>query len=378
MKIIHENIFKELINGIRGAISKNPGAAIIWCGENAWLYRILEILDSVDIRISTVIDNSFKKVGIKTKLYEIYSFEYVLNADENSIYFICNLRSQEIVEQLMSLGVKREKIYIFRPIEYVIEKFERNFIYDMYDKALITHHRLHTILLDILIYFSDFCNRNGLRYYLYDGTLIGAVRHKGYIPWDDDIDVAMPYEDYIKFLNIFEDNDNYSLLSWDRNDNFEFSWSKLVDNDTRMLHPGNTIMGCYIDIFILGGYPSDQKLVQEKWTQNKLIEKEWHKYYVLRDTGIDVKDNRLDLINCLYDYSYEDSEYIGVMRPEQQRPWIAPKEWFENIIELEFCGKKFSAPAGYHHYLEMKYGDYMTVPDVDKRDIHGFMAYQII
>ncbi|MBO6127355.1 MAG: LicD family protein [Pseudobutyrivibrio sp.] len=377
MKIIHENIFKELINGIRGAISKNPGAAIIWCGENAWLYRILEILDSVDIRISTVIDNSFKKVGIKTKLYEIYSFEYVLNADENSIYFICNLRSQEIVEQLMSLGVKRDCIYIFRPIEYITQKFEENFVYEMYDKEFLTHEKLQSTLFELLVYFRDFCKENGLRYYLYDGTLIGAVRHKGYIPWDDDIDVAMPYEDYIKLLQLFRDSENYSLVSWNRDENYEFSLPRIVDNRTRMTIPGNTIIGAYLDIFLLGGYPSEQTKIDLKWSQYKEAEKQWHTYYVLRDTILNVDDIRNNIFERLYDIPFDKANYIGVMRTERQNAWVAPKEWFEDTVELEFCGEKFSAPSAYEEYLTMKYGNYMTIPEVNKRDMHGFRVYKI-
>ena len=293
------------------------------------------------------------------------------------MFFICNLRSQEILSQLLSLGVARERIYIFRPIEFITQKFEQNFIYDMYDKEPMSHTRLQETLFEILLYFRNFCDRYGLRYYLYDGTLIGAVRHKGFIPWDDDIDVCMPYEDYLRLVKLFENTKQYSLISWDRDENYEFSWAKIIDNRTKMLHPGNTIMGCYIDIFILGGYPSEQRLIQKKWEQYRQAEKNWHSYYVLRDTSIEVDDCRNEIIKKLYAIPYDAAKYIGVMRSERQKAWVAPREWFDNAVNLEFCGEKFMAPGGYDSYLQMKYGDYMTVPEVAKRDIHGFVAYKM-
>ena len=378
MRIIHENIFNKLLNGINHALKENPRSEIIWCGENAWLFRILEILDDVGINVSAVIDNSSKKIGIKTPLYEIFDFKHALDADENTIFFICNLRSQEIVFQLISMGIKREKIYVFRPIEYIVQRFEQNFIYEMYDKEKMTHESIHQTLFDILIYFRDFCDKHNLRYYLYDGTLLGAVRHKGYIPWDDDIDVAMPYEDYVRLSQIFRDNDTYSLLTWDRDENYEFSLPRIVDNRTRMTIPGNTIIGCYLDIFCLGGYPNQQTEIELMWKCYKEAEKKWHRYYVLRDTEFFVEDIRSKLFEELHSITFDEAEKVGVMRTERQKAWTAPKEWFDNTVDLEFCGEKFKVPTGYDPYLRMKYGDYMTVPNVDKRDVHGFIAYRIM
>ena len=88
------------------------------------------------------------------------------------------------------------------------------------------------ISYEILKEFKDFCNTNGLRYYLAYGTLIGAIRHKGFIPWDDDIDVFMPRPDYEKLLQLYTDNANYQLYSPRKQKNYYCCYMKLVDANT--------------------------------------------------------------------------------------------------------------------------------------------------
>ena len=376
MNVIHENIFRELINDISDISKSHPNKKIVWCGENSWAMMIFEILRICGICIDTVVDNSYAKIGIKTSLYEIYSFEYIKEHNKNCIFLLANTRGQEIVTQLVDMGIDREDIFVLRPIEYVIGKFENNFICDMYDKSRLCLKELQAILLEILIYFKKTCDDNNLRYYLYDGTLIGAARHKGFIPWDDDIDVAMPYEDYVKLSQLFVENEKYSLIRWDDCNNYEFSWMKVVDKTTRMIHPWNTVIGCYIDVFPLGGYPSDDVMIEKKWSEYMHAEKEWQAYYILRDTSVGAHDVRKDIIERLFDLPFDEAEFVGIMRKEKQKPWVAPKKWFETI-ELTFCGDKFKAPAGYDSYLRMKYGNYMEVPDVERREAHGFKAWRL-
>lgn len=376
MKIIHENIFQSLINEITSIAEKHSSKKMIWCGENAWLYLISEILNEIGVHITAVVDNSSSKIGIKTPFYEIVSFDYCLHNHKDYIFLMANLRSQEIVSQLCSMGIDRNDIYVLRPIEYIIERFEKNYVFDMYDKHIISHKELHGIIFDILKYFKGICEKNNLRYFLYDGTLIGAVRHHGFIPWDDDIDVAMPYEDYIKLQGVFNGEGRYSLISWENDDDYEFSWMKIIDNETRMIHPWNTIIGCYIDIFPIGGYPSENTRIEQKWSQYIHAEKVWQSYYILRDTRIGAIDTRRRIIDELFDIPFNDAKYVGIMRKEKQKPWVAPREWFEPV-DVIFCNERFMAPIGYESYLKMKYGDYMAIPEVNKREIHGFKAWKI-
>lgn len=87
---------------------------------------------------------------------------------------------------------------------------------------------------------------------------------------------------------------------------------------------------------------------------------------------------RKDIFDELFNLPFDEASLVGVMRTERQRMWTAPKEWFSQTDELEFRGQRFKAPAGYDAYLRMKYGDYMQVPDVERREIHKLLVWSEI
>lgn len=378
MRAVHKNIYKNLINTIVGAHEKNRQKRLVWCGENKWLFGILEILNHVGINVDAVIDNSPMKIGITTKYYTIKKFDYAVERKDDSVFIICSLWCVDMVQQLLSMGIDRKNVYTVMPIEYEVEEFERSVVHKMYNRHVLSITELQDELFQMLLYFRDICESHGLRYYLYDGTLIGAVRHKGFIPWDDDIDVAMPYEDFIKLCNCFKDTEDYSLLSWNRDDDYEYALPRLVSNKTRIVIPDYSVIGCFLDIFLLGGYPEDENAIKAKWKQYKEAEKSWRAYWILKDTAAESQDVREVIFDELFNLPFNESPRVGVMRTERQRMWTAPREWFSETDELEFCGQRFKAPAGYDAYLRMKYGDYMQVPDVESREMHRLLVWREI
>ena len=115
----------------------------------------------------------------------------------------------------------------------------------------INSDELKSIQLDLLQKTADFCENNGLRYFLCGGTLIGAIRHKGYIPWDDDIDIAMPRPDYEKFVRIFNLTQNYyQVMSIETDPDYAYAFAKVYENRTvlKELHYPGDAFGVYIDI----------------------------------------------------------------------------------------------------------------------------------
>ena len=115
------------------------------------------------------------------------------------------------------------------------------------------------IELDILIYIDSLCKQNHLRYFLCGGTLLGAIRHKGFIPWDDDIDISMPRPDYDKLISLIGSNSSYMVLT-PANCDFYYNFAKVVDTRTTLCEIDNTPiknMGVYIDIFPLEGMPDN-------------------------------------------------------------------------------------------------------------------------
>ena len=128
------------------------------------------------------------------------------------------------------------------------------------DKKVLSLEEKKKASLDTLLFFHDYCEKNGLRYTLAYGTLIGAVRHKGFIPWDDDIDIQMPRPDYEKLLSGFVDTDEFKVISCENDKIYMFPYAKVLNRKTARLDgDGNQdSIGLGIDLFPLDGVPDDQ------------------------------------------------------------------------------------------------------------------------
>ena len=145
----------------------------------------------------------------------------------------------------------------------------------------ISLDELKSIQLDLLQKTADFCENNGLRYFLCGGTLLGAIRHKGYIPWDDDIDIAMPRQDYDRFVKIFNHPENYyQVVNLETNAEYAYAFAKVYDNRTilKELHyPGDTF-GVYIDILPADGV-KDAAQIKKIMLLHKILNTKRANYY---------------------------------------------------------------------------------------------------
>ena len=278
----------------------------------------------------------------------------------------------------------------------------------------LTVDEVKQIELNILKNVAEFCDRHKIRYYLSGGTLLGAVRHRGFIPWDDDIDISMPREDYFRFIHEYRDyNKNYEVKSIETNSDYWRTFAKVFDNRTclkedviRIAKNGNAV---FIDIFPIDGLP-DSKLRQlvlfkEQEFLNFLYHgSAWNytKSYRYRDSLSSFSELKGFLrtilkfvaITFLYPlptkkliqlinrnaskYAYKDCKYIGVIVDCAHGASCEKmvKERFEPRIQFEFEGEKFWGPKCYKEYLTRLYGNYNELPHVDKRvSHHDFEAY---
>lgn len=263
----------------------------------------------------------------------------------------------------------------------------------------LTETELKEIELDILSFIHDFCQKHHLKYWIAFGTLLGAVRHKGFIPWDDDVDVCMPREDYDKFLKLMmrESDERYRLIAQENDEEYYFTFARLVDNRTTLKLRGMREirkMGVFVDVFPLDIAPPESE--KNKWQEEFNIlqrktnctiprtahyqEHSWRTMIkIIRQIpdrfhyGVKNFDTyRKQWRECLIQYNdSEGKEYIC-----QGIEWIYNRSIFDKTIELEFENRKFLAPSKYDEFLKISYGNYMELPPVEKRvSHHHFTAY---
>lgn len=252
----------------------------------------------------------------------------------------------------------------------------------------IQFEEMKKIELNILIYFTEVCEENNLRYYLGGGTLLGAVRHKGFIPWDDDIDVMMPRPDFQKLLSLSINNENYNIIK-PGTAGYYYNFAKLVDTRTILEEKGIKRidgLGVYIDIFPLDGMPETPDARKKRFKELNSIRKRINNTCLLRpkfhrnpfaylnacriynsNKNIDLSSLQKKYLDSALKNSFDDSEFVFAAGGAYGARDIFPGKWFEKEIELQFENLSVKAFNGYDFYLTQLYGDYMTLPPEDKR-----------
>lgn len=253
---------------------------------------------------------------------------------------------------------------------------------------------LQLVELEMLCDFRKICEKHGLQYFLEYGNLLGAVRHKGFIPWDDDVDIAMPYADYVKFLEIAADEfgDKYFLQTSDTDVNYYRTYARIRKNNTTFLDAHNLKWdihhGVWLDLFpIVEINPGFEYKIKRLIMQIS--------NYMLMDNffeiHIDEFEEKLGKPGVLLVRTFHKiPRHIRVkMKKWLQAPifkaknkkgltivWMAlteyyPREVYAGSLLLPFEGEYFNAPIQYEKKLTITYGDYMQLPPEDQRKGHG-------
>lgn len=263
----------------------------------------------------------------------------------------------------------------------------------------LSNQELKQTLLATLLHLHQFCQKHEIRYFLDSGTLLGAVRHKGFIPWDDDVDVAMLREDYERFRTLYmsEKQSPYMLHDFRVDETYSYPFLKLSDERTLMLTPGKeqSPMGVFVDIFPLDGMP------EKKWRFK------FHAYVLnslraflllsVLHVGIKGRDKWKSLLVRIFKFLPHGScpkfwnsliERIAMKYPVRENGYAVNSVWAHNRFlhvrsyiynhpsMVNFEGHTLCAMEDYDHYLSVCYGDYMTPPPEDKRrGIHILKCY---
>ncbi|MGL5150853.1 MAG: LicD family protein [Clostridium sp.] len=243
------------------------------------------------------------------------------------------------------------------------------------------------LMLEVLKYVDKVCNENNIEYSLACGTLLGAYRHGGFIPWDDDIDILMTRESHKRFIEVMKTkNDGFYVMDKSLTPGYAFEFSKVMMEDTMcgVGDDGTTIKmhrGVFIDIFICDFYTKNlskryRKLARQFENARKDI--------VINN----LQSNKLKLVFKTFKfiskifvpfnivsrvrrkYEREDGRYFGYGIEQADELFVSREDYFP-LSKISFCGEEFSCPKNVEKILECEYGStYMELPPEEKRLTH--------
>lgn len=266
-------------------------------------------------------------------------------------------------------------------------------------------NEIHEKICNLMSIFHEFCEKHHLTYYISYGTLIGAIRHKGFIPWDDDFDVQMPREDFNMFLKLFQDeyanSTIYKLCTRANTKNYYYGIPRLCDQRYKYVCTDKSVqpfdLGIFIDIYPLDNFCNScdeaLKLVKQVSRANNEFAIYINKssssnklktpikilcHYFLRIKYGQNYPQKID--NMIYEkikkHTNEKNKYIGLVC-WTNKAVTYERQWFEKRVLVDFEKHKFWAPEKYDEVLRITYGDYMILPPEEKRVMtHDYKIFE--
>ena len=258
--------------------------------------------------------------------------------------------------------------------------------------------------LNILLEFAKICEKNHMTFYLCGGSLLGAVRHKGFIPWDDDIDICMTRPEYERLAQLARDRkldkpDWLEIVCYE-NGTSRFPFIKILDKRTRVRNEffkDSDYDNVWVDLLPVDGLPDDDNevavLYKKMFRYRKLVQMKYVRPFKAKSLAkmltkpimsayahiVNTDRYNEKLVKAAKANAFETSNRVGIVTEGLYGVKEAiPREAYLKPIEVEFEGHTFKATSYWDEYLHNLFGDYMQLPPEDKRKTHEMKAYRIV
>lgn len=362
---------KELIN--KGAFYKKK---LYMFGTSKIASMIISFLNNQEIELAGVIDNDKSRQGYIFEGLKVQTPVSLSAFDKEIVVLIASSHQEEMIQQLQGMGYLLEE-NIVKVIDLPTLMEDYSFV-DRTDYQLMSQRDIRSCQIEMMKFLKKICEDNGIMYYLAYGTLLGAVRHRGFIPWDDDVDIYIYGTDIDKLAELINRSERYELITCKNCRGYFDQVVLLVDKKSVIdlnNFPLQATTGIWIDIFPLWGIPTGKKEIEEYAKHIKELEtKKWNCLYDLDEC----QKCALELNEFISSYKPEDTEHIGFFLSPYFIKDFWKKEFFEVAERLTFENEEFWVPSGYEEVLSVLYGDYMKLPPVEKRGgKHYYKAYHL-
>lgn len=251
------------------------------------------------------------------------------------------------------------------------------------------------VILSIFKEISIICSKHNIPYFAIGGTCIGAVRHKGFIPWDDDLDIAVPIESFDYLLDCLRKEISSALYVIDGHEpkHYHYVWAKVCNRNTTFIekseyHYKDAYKGVFVDIMPISGVPEGaRRRVFYRTIKTLYFLNNTRRFPVITNGGPLKKLIKIVLkgmvsilpynfffnkyLKYLKKFPFRSSKYTGyVWYPEEMERLTFPQEYFKETVEVQFEDALISIPKQFDSYLKYQFGDYMKFPSEEKRLIH--------
>ena len=325
----------------------------------------INYLKNTPLDVEFIVDNGVDNQGKEIYGKRVFSPKILKERfDDSYIILIASSFQNEMIAQLEEYGYKMNE-HIIKLIDLPELMSDYSHV-NRSNMKIMTREEIKESQIGILKALKKYSEQYGLKYYLGYGTALGAVRHGGYIPWDDDVDILIPINDLIKLIKILEKDDRYKIIS-QFNTDYYYGWGfgYMVDCNTICdinKFPVQLSTGQSVDIFPLYGLPD---LESDRKQYIKEVERLEGKC-VVNAFDDDARIKAIKEFNeYLLSFDYEKSSYVGNV--DFRETAIYNKKIFGNGIIRKFEGIEFNIPYEYDEYLSKIYGNYMQLPPIGKR-----------